>query len=239
MRLAPRLFDQLAEFQDDVYRNVAERRTQAVDPFDDLAEGDESLSDAAHRAEQRVRQDRTPGEPETVGLGLTYQSIVTRPFERDIIFPTRYSDGSFPVWYGSLDRETTIYETAYHMIRMELAVEGISQPIVRQRSIYQVFCEALLIDLSEKRDLFPQLVSDDYGFTNQIGARLKHEGHPAALFPSARCEGTNIVVFNPIVLSNPRPNSELRYVYDPEQLTVTVEGLQSNPELVISGDRWF
>ena len=237
--MTDRLFDSLSEFNDDVFRNITERHIETVDVFDDLAEGDETLTDTADLVESRVRRRRGHGEPGVIEPRPIQLNIINVPFERDTIFPTRYSDGSFAAWYGSIEPATTVYETAYHMIRAELALEGVDLPIVRERSIYQVHCDALAIDLRGKQDEFPQLISDSYDFTHQIGARIKQEGHPAAVVPSARCKGDNMVVFNRIVLANPRHHASLQYVFDPEQITVTVHGLPNQPELLVFGHQWF
>lgn len=233
------LFDRVTEFNDDVFRNIAQRHIEPVDPFDDLGQGDDGLAAVADKAEQRVRQHRGHGAPGVIEPVPYPLNVIAVPFERDTIFATRYSDGSFAVWYGSLDPETTVFETAYHMIRVELAVEGIAEPIIRERVVYQVHCEALLIDLRDKRESFPQLVSEDCSVTHPIGARLKREGHPGVLTPSARCPGDNIAAFNRAILSHPRPHSNLAYVFDPEQFTVTINGLHQSKEITIPGDRWY
>lgn len=237
--MAGQLYDTLSEYDHDVFRNIAERRTEPVDPFDDLSEGDEVLGDAARLAERRVRRHRDHGEPGVIEPQPGHLNVIYMPFERDTIFPTRYSDGSFPVWYGSLQPETTVHETAYHMMRAELALEGVERPIIRERSIYRIHCKALAIDLRGKQIDFPQLISDGYDFTHQIGQRLKQEGHPAAIAPSARCEGDNMVVFNRIVLKTPRHHAFLQYIFDPKQMAVTIHGLTDQPELVVPGHQWF
>ncbi|BBO80868.1 hypothetical protein DSCO28_14340 [Desulfosarcina ovata subsp. sediminis] len=237
--MTDRLYNTLTAFDDDIFRNITERHIEPGDPFDDLTEGEESLADTAHLVEKRVRRHRGHGEPGVIEPLPTHLNIINVPFERDTFFPTRYSDGSFAAWYGSIEPATTVYETAYHMIRAELALEGMDHPVVRERSIYQVHCNALAIDLRGKQDEFPQLISNSYDFTHQIGARLKQEGHPAAVVPSARCKGDNVVVFNRIVLANPRHHTHLQYVFDPEQITVTVHGLPNQSELIVSGHQWF
>jgi hypothetical protein len=69
-------------------------------------------------------------------------------FQRAIFYPSRYGDGSFPVWYGCLDPLTTIYETAYHMIKEEKDLAGSQSEVVRRRLVCRVSCTAILIDLT-------------------------------------------------------------------------------------------
>ena len=138
---------------------------------------------------------------------------------------SRYSDGRFPVWYGSLDSMTTIYETAYHMLRTELNIAGVNEIIIRERALYKIHCKALLLDLSTKQHHYPQLITDDYTFTQQLGHRIAKEGHPGLLAPSARNKnkGINTVIFNPDVLSHPRLNHYLTYSLDPIKKSIEVE----------------
>lgn len=44
----------------------------------------------------------------------------------------------------------------------------------------------VLVDFTEKSKEHPELVAQDYSFTQQIGKRLSSEGHPGILAPSAR-----------------------------------------------------
>lgn len=47
-----------------------------------------------------------------------------------------------------------------------------------------------------------QLVSDDHGACRQLGDRLRQDGHPGAIVPSAALPGTaNLVMFGPRVVS--------------------------------------
>jgi hypothetical protein len=80
-----------------------------------------------------------------------------------------------------------------------------------------------LFDIVGKEKAFPQLVANDYSFTQAIGRRLSQEGHPGLLAPSARCKGINSVIFNPEVLDSPRHHCYLTYRLDPATRTVEVE----------------
>jgi hypothetical protein len=143
------------------------------------------------------------------------------------------------VWYGSLDLKTTIYETVFHMIKAELAVEGIEETIIRERAVYDVHCKAILLDLRDKRNSHPRLIGEDYDFTQQIGRRLFREGHPGLLAPSARCSGDNLTVFSAKVLSNPRLRCYLTYYFNPLNLSVRIERQTSKRLMVVDGRRWF
>jgi hypothetical protein len=217
---APALFDATRDFDDDAYRNIVSLR-ESEDLFSDLSGGDGQLSAVAAAAEIRVKSAIPSG---IIPRGFHYSTSITYPFEHEPYLRTRYGNGSFGVWYGALAMETTIHETAFHMVREEAGIEGNRGPIIRERAVYLVHCRALLLDLTGKARAFPGLVAVDYGLTHQIGERLHQEGHPGLLSPSARhAGGTSLVALTSTILSNPRSFCYLTYSCDPVQRTVTVE----------------
>lgn len=213
------LFDKTCDFNDDIFRNIVSLR-ESIDLFDDLSGGDDFQNGVAISAEMRVKSDIPGG---FIQRGFHYTTSIGFPFDTDPFLRSRYGNGTFGVWYGSLEIETTIQETAYHMLREEQKVDGTTGPIIRERAVYLVHCRAVLIDLRGKERRFPDLLSNDYSLTHQIGERLHGEGHPGLLGPSARCRGTNLVAFTPTILSDPRNHCFLTYLCFPERQMVTVE----------------
>ena len=232
------LFDRISDFNRDVCRNIVSLR-ESEDLFDDLSDGDPEYSKVAIDAEMRVKGNRQPHVPGVIQRSFHYSTAIAYPFEHEPYIYSRFGNGSFGVWYGSIGMETTIYETAYHMIRAESAVEGLDEVIIRERAVYDVHCKSILIDLRGKAENFPQLVEDDYIFTQQIGLQLHQEGHPGLLTQSARTRGVNAVIFNPSVLSNPRLKCYLKYCFDPTTTTVRVERQTGVELLVVHGNVWF
>jgi len=219
---APALFDTTRDFDEDAFRNIVSLR-ESEDLFSDLSDGDGQLSAVAAAAEMRVKSAIPSG---IIPRGFHYTTSITYPFEHEPYLRTRYGNGSFGVWYGALALETTIHETAFHMVKEESGIEDNRGPIIRERAVYLVHCRALLLDLTGKARAFPGLVADDYGVTHQIGERLHQEGHPGLLAPSARhAGGTSLVALTPTVLSDPRSFCYLIYSCDPVRRTVTVERL--------------
>jgi len=214
------LLDRTRDFDGKAYRNIVSLR-ESEDLFDDLTSGDASMSAIAVAAEAKVKSRIPLG---LVERGFHYTTSITYPFDHEPYLKTRYGNGSFGVWYGSLGLKTTIHETAYHMVKEESGIEGNRDPIYRERAVYLVRCKALLIDLSGKEAEFPDLVGPDYGFTQQIGERLRGEGHPGLLSPSARHRGgVNLVAFSPAILSEPGLFCYLTYSCDPVKRVVKVE----------------
>ena len=233
------LFDKTADFDGQPYRNVTSLR-ESEDLFDDLNDGDEGASAIAAEAEMRVKDHLIDRFPENFYRSFHYtRSIIDYPFKSEPCLFTRFGDGTYGVWYGSLEMKTTVFETGFHMIKAELAVEGLDEVVVRERAVYRVGCRAILIDLRGKQKSFAKLLADDYGFTQQIGRRMNREGHPGILVPSARIKGTNLVIFNPDVLSDPRLHCYLTYFFDPLTLNIRVERSVGRTWLKVDGRKWF
>lgn len=211
--------NKLKDFNDDVFRNIVSLRT-TQDLFDDLHDQDESSANLAIAAEMRVKDAIPTGQIER---GLHYSTVVGHPFATENYQATRYSDGSYPVWYASLDLKTTIYETAHHMVKEQSAIEGVNEVVIRERAVYRVHCQAALIDLTTQRA--PSLIDmHDYTVTQQVGRRIYYEGHPGLLVPSARyLPGKNAVIFHARVLRDPRLVCYLTYRLDPLKSRLNVE----------------
>ncbi len=239
MPTASTLFDKTADFRGLPYRNITTLR-ESEDLFDDLADGDASASAVAAEAEIRVKDHPAARDLKIIQRGFDYtRAIIDYPFKAEPYLSTRFGDGTYGVWYGSLEMKTTVFETCFHMIRAELAVEGLDEVVVRDRAVYRVKCSAILIDLRGKQASFPKLVEDDYGFTQQIGQRINHEGHPGLLAPSARYNGINVVIFNPDVLSDPRLHCYLTYYFNPQTLAIKVERTVGRTWLKVNGGSWY
>lgn len=219
-----RLFSRLAllDVHRDVLRNIVSIR-QSQDLFDDLT-SDPAEWLLAQRVEDEVKpppyRSRTP--------------VIDRPFEdarwfSAIAWPfrnwqaSRFSDGSFGVWYGGDSVETTVYESAYHWYRGLLCDAGFeTERVIGERKVYAVACDAAILDFRQAAKDFPGLVhKTDYSYPQSVGARIHREGHPGLLIPSVRRpEGENYAIFNPGVLSNPRMNCQLTYRLADERIVV-------------------
>lgn len=211
--------NQLCDFNDDVLRNIVSLRV-SQDLFDDLHDHDAHSTEIAIAAESRVKASIPIGQVER---SFHYSTAIDYPFAKEKWQATRYSEGNHPVWYASLDLKTTVYETAYHMIRAEKAIHNTSETVIQERAVYRVHCQAALIDLTEKHH--PSLVhSSDYTATQRIGRRVYEEGHPGLLTLSARHpSGKNAVIFQKRVLSHSRLSCYLTYRFNPSESSLSVE----------------
>lgn len=212
----------LADVHRKVARNIVSLR-QSQDLFDDL-----SADPAEWRLAQTVEEDVKPP------LYQSHVPVIDRPFEdaewfNAIGWPfthwqaSRFSNGSYGVWYGSDTVETTVHETAWHWYHGLLADAGFQHhTIVAERKVYGVACTAVLLDFREATAEYADLLHpSDYGYAQAVGARLHREGHPGILIQSVRRpQGENVAIFNPRVLSNPRLDCQLTYRLDGDRITV-------------------
>ena len=212
------LFDQVVNYNcdRDLFRNIVSLR-DSQDLFDDLSD-----APSAWTAAQTLEMASKPYPY------VSPQSVIDRPFEESayyqaIQYPfrnwaqSRYSDGSYGVWYGADTLVTTIHETAYHWRQGLLADAGWQDLLgVRiERKVYKVHCQSLLLDFRSLIRTHPALVDPrSYQYTQHVGQRLHREGHPGLVSRSARCTGDVYALFAAQALSTPRPYCYLTYRLD-------------------------
>ena len=203
----------LADIHDALVRNIVSLRV-SEDLFDDL-----SSHPADWKLAQAVEDSAKPPPFRSP------QPVIDRPFEdaewfNAVGFPffhwsqSRYSDGSFGVWYGADGVQTSAWESAYHWYCGFLADAGFQhEGVVGERKLYLVRCDAALLDMRALCRKFPALLHpSDYALTHAVGKRLAREGHPGLLTRSARYpDGQCYAIFNSTVLSQPRQHGALTY----------------------------
>lgn len=127
---------------------------------------------------------------------------------------SRFTDGTFGVFYASPDIETAIAETKYHREHfMKATNEG---PIHLDMRVYLTDLDADLHDIRGQQTQMPLIYhATDYGVSQQLARRLRSEGAAGIAYSSVRREtGECAAVFRPRVLSNCRQERHLAYVWD-------------------------
>jgi hypothetical protein len=207
------LFDSNVALNQDLMRNIpGVRRSQ--DLFDDLSDdaADRAIAIAAEGAQ------RIPTPSAVITRPLDYGTAITYSFDTAHWQASRFSDATrYGVWYGSLELETTVYETAWHWSRfVQDAFPAEDREIRTERRVFDVHCDAILVDLRGKVRRHPDLVSrTTYAFCQQVGRYAHEQGLNGLLTRSARCDGTNAALFRPERLSNARDKLFLTYRYNP------------------------
>jgi len=212
----------LTDVHQGLFRNIVSLR-ESEDLFDDLSGNPDEWAVA-----QTAETDARP---------RPYASFIPeihRPFEEAVWFNaiawpfrnwcvSRFSDGSFGVWYGSDRIETTVRETAYHWYHRLLIDAGFDKEgVVVERRVFCVQCDAALLDIRTLAETHPLVIHrTDYSFTQSIGSRVHREGHPGLVSRSVRHEtGSVFAVLNPNVLSNPGHHSYLTYILEGDRIAV-------------------
>lgn len=155
------------------------------------------------------------------GKGSDLDELIDAPFRprRRLRNPTRFSDGSFPVFYSSLDTATAEAE-----MRHWLPCYG-GRPETPRTMYYQKFSctfDGVEKDLRTKVEEWPDLVHDsDYSFCNQIGAEVRRLEIDGLVTWSARHEGANVPIFMHRAVSDPELEGVVAMTYDPDTGNVT------------------
>ena len=221
----PKLLSSSVDFHDDLTRNIPGIRA-SQNLFDDLS-SDPADWEIAIAAEG---SDRIPTGSALVTRPFDYGSVITFPFVEFNGHATRFSDGlRYGVWYGSLELETTVYETVHHRHRFLLdAFPGEDRSIASERRVFEVRCDAILIDLRGREKREKRLVDRaSYAFTQPLGQYLRDQGQNGLLARSARDVrpkgGVNAALFRAEALGNVRDLCHLTYLMNPTRDSARVE----------------
>jgi len=213
----------LIDFHQQTFRNIT--GPSKSDEFDDLTDNPEARA-YAHRAADAHRLKLNISELDYDAIHYVFLNSSTKP--------TRFSDGSFPVWYGSRDLKTTFYETIFHWKKTYFDAPHFPNSPRIQRGIRRVFtvkCDAALIDLRERK--LTGTDSASYTETRRIGSNY-HQDYPGLLTQSARMPtGENIVIFKKGVLSSPKHHDDYLYEYDQITKKISVKQANSRTQILI------
>ena len=216
-----KLIREVADFHGDLVRNIKGIR-HSQNLFDDLSP--DSADQAAAVAAESATRLPTPSP--MITRPFDYGTVVTYPFLPQNWQATRFSDGlAYGVWYGSLELETTVYESAYHWHRFVMdSFAKEKREIVGERRLLDVRCDAILLDLRGKEKKAPRLLDRrDYGYAQGLGRYLKAQSQNGLLVRSARAHGENAALLRAEVLSRVREKCFLTYRMNPGVDEITVE----------------
>jgi len=205
------LFEKSVRFRQDVKRNIVTVPSPSL-MYKALLDKSDSI-DVATKATKQARWLMSDANAVD---DFIYTAAIEYPFKTEPYMETRYSDGTHPVWYGSKTLKTSIYETVYHTKKFITAIAGYESEhsISRQSSVYDVFCDTILLDIVLNKKNAQSLISDDYAFTQTLGKEIRKHGYSGLLSPSARhIGGVNANIFKKEVLSKPTLHKSLHYVY--------------------------
>jgi len=139
---------------------------------------------------------------------------------------SRFSDGSYGVFYAAKERSTAISETRYHSERFLLATKEGAMHL--QMRLYYVRVQGEVVDLhgyaKKHADI---LASDSYGASQALGKTIRSGEAHGLLYPSVRAAGGSCVAaFRTPILKNCRHASYLEYHWDGSRINYMTEQLQ-------------
>lgn len=136
---------------------------------------------------------------------------------------SRFSDGSYGVFYAARELETAVAETAFHRERFMRATEQSRMEL--DMRVYAVDLDGRLHDLRGRAASFPLVYSrDSYGPSQQLAKRLRDEGSDGLAYDSVRRDrGECAGVFRPRPLSGARQERHLCYVWDGHSIATVYE----------------
>lgn len=163
-------------------------------------------------------------DPSSVAVGPGAGWIML-PFVRFSPVGTRFSDGTYGVYYASKTLETAIAETCYHYARFLAAtVEPATLLGVR---VLRALLRAELVDIRGRAGRRPELYDPDpvrYGSAQAWARTLRTAGAAGVVYDSVRDSGGQCAaVFRPNVLSRCQAGLELAYEWDGEKIAAVYE----------------
>jgi len=217
------LFTELFPFNENVVRNtpLLEEKTTG---FDDLIDEPEESGILESMSKQG----------NDLQFELVYNHAINYVFTQRKLPPSRFGDGSFPIWYASMDANTTFYEIAYHWSNQVLKDIYYDQatPVEQDRSLFEIKCNTLLIDLRSKTAIEPALIEQDekaYLKTQPIGRQASSQGTPGIYTYSARyAKGENIAIFKQSALSEPVHLEDVIFNYDLKKSKVVIKSKKTD-----------
>ena len=131
---------------------------------------------------------------------------------------SRFTDGTYGVFYCTPDLETAIAETRYHRERFMGATN--QEPQHLDMRVYLTDLDTELHDIRGKQAKHPLLYHPSaYSAGQQLARQLRAQGSNGIVYSSVRRDGGECAgVFRPKVLSNCRQERHLAYVWDGKKI---------------------
>jgi hypothetical protein len=162
-------------------------------------------------------------------------SIVMAPFTH-VGRASRFSDGSYGVYYAALDEETAIAETAFHVARFLRQTH--EPPIEVDQRLYIGRIVEPMDDI--RGTAYEHLRHPDlstYPTCQSFGRERRVAGSAGLLYRSARRAGGECIgAFRPKAVNLPTQSRHYRYVFDGERVA-TVLTITEVRDLAAEGER--
>lgn len=152
-----------------------------------------------------------PPEDRVSGPGT---SVIMAAFTHRNPEGSRFSNGSYGVFYAGADLETAVAETRHHRERFMRAT---AEPAMElDMRAYLTDVDGELHDLRGMQEAYPTVYHpEDYSAGQALGGTLRAQSAWGIVYDSVRrADSECIAAFRPPILSNGRQGPQLSYVWD-------------------------
>lgn len=216
-------------------------RFPPISLFERVAEPDdlEAIFELEALTNPRLRDEvgdirLVPPEERISGPGT---SIIMAAFTHLNPEGSRFSDGSYGVFYAAHELDTAIAETSYHRERFMRATQ--QKRMELDMRVYVIDLDGVFHDIRGQKKIEPSwYLSDHYAACQNLAQGLRKEGANGIAYDSVRHEeGECIAVFRPRLLSNGRQERHLSYVWDGERIISVYEKREFNTGLTLRSEK--
>jgi hypothetical protein len=131
---------------------------------------------------------------------------------------SRFSDGSYGVYYAAHELATAIKETVFHLNRFYAATAD--PPHAEDMRVLAGRIDARFHDLRGDPQWRPYLDQDDYAASRKLGRRLRAQGSNGVVYPSVRRRGGQCLgAFRPKAVGIPAQGRHLQYYWDGQRIS--------------------
>jgi RES domain len=139
---------------------------------------------------------------------------------------SRFSDGSYGVFYCARKKETAIAETRYHQVLFMAATQ--ESPMRLQMRLYTLRAKGQVADLRQASRTEPRIVDpESYAYSQGIGGTLRDEGALGIIYPSVRHPGGQcLAALKTTLLKNCMHAAYLEYNWNGREIDAVFEVAQ-------------
>lgn len=139
---------------------------------------------------------------------------------------SRFSDGSYGVFYAAQEKDTAIAETKHHSAAFMRATK--EAPTYLQMRLLQVKIRGPVSDLNAAKKSHPELLSaHSYAAPQALGKQLRAGGANGICYPSVRhTSGLCVAAFRTSILRNCQHAAHLEYHWDGAAINYVTERIE-------------
>ena len=198
---------------------IIRSRFPPIDLFEDIADPSdwEAILSAEAKTNPRLAEsvgmlDLVPEDRRIAGEGASWAMAPFVHASSDR--PSRYSDGSYGVYYAGDRMEVALFETIYHHERFMAATQETPGWTSEFRELVGSL-DSHLLDVCDPSAYAALYHADDYAAPQMLGARLRSSGSNGIVYRSVRYpDGFAVALFWPDVAGLPKQGEHFAYYWD-------------------------